>query len=694
MGMVIGTNVASLTAQRHLAESRGDLETSMERLASGNRINSAMDDAAGLAISGRMEAQVMGLNQAVRNASDGISLAQTAEGALEETSSILQRMRELSVQGSNSTLTDADRTSIQAEVDDLTSEINRIASTTQFNNINLLDGTAKNLTIQIGAHDKQNVSFDIASATSTDLGLGGGTSGTSSGMTGGRISTASGLAVDDVFINGVNWVQTADDAAMGANLAVTRLEAGVAASYTALSTTAEGLAAIVNSSTNLHGATATASNSVSATAASGLTTGALTVGGETISASNSMAELVANINEEGVDATARIDADGNLELYNTSGAAIIVAGTVTGTGLTAATYQGFLTLENADGSDVTVTRGDNATAAVTDVNALGFNERSNSSTLVTGIITDNSIGPTNDITLNGVSIGANVDNGTQSAANFAAHLNTYTSDTNVVATAATTVTMVMETGDGVTTVNNIADDELIINGYAVIIDDAADTVSDITDIINADLAAVGVSNIVATYEGRYITLTDSTGGNIQVTDGDDIVENYFNGSGASVATSTSAVEFTGNLTLTNTAGGDVQFGTVSGSESDTDTVLAYLGVQRNHGIGGGAAGAGSNGVSVSTAANAAAAITTIDAALANIAASRGDLGAMQNRLDHTVSNLMNVSENMSAARSRINDADFATESANLAKSQVLQQAGTAMLAQANASTQNVLSLLK
>ena len=700
MSMVIGTNVASLTAQRHLAESRGDLETSMERLASGNRINSAMDDAAGLAISGRMEAQVMGLNQAVRNASDGISLAQTAEGALEETSSILQRMRELSVQGSNSTLTDADRTSIQAEVDDLTSEINRIASTTQFNNINLLDGTAKNLTIQVGAHDKQNVSFDIASATSTDLGLGGGTSGTSSGITGGRISSASGFAVDDIFINGANWFQSAADAAIGATNNVSRLEAGVSTTYAAPSTTAEGLAAMINAGTSLHGATATASNSYMGTTASGLVTtaNAITVGTIAIGASNSIEELRDNINEAGADAQARI-VDGKIELYNTTGAAIIVAvGSGSGSGLTAGTYQGFLTLENTDGSDVTISRGDNASAAITDVNALGFNERTNGSTIVTGVITDNPIAPTDDITLNGVSIGVNTDNGTLSAADYAAHLNTYTSQTNVVATAATTVTMVMDSTQTASTgahlSTNAAGDDISINGVAVDIAAATDAISDIAGIINVALSAAGQSSIIATVDENVITLTDSAGGNIAVTDTNTNVAGFYNGSGANITHAATILEFTGNMTLTNTAGGDVQFGTVSGSESDTDTVLAYLGVQRNQGIGGGAAGAGSNGVSVSTAANAAAAITAIDAALDNIAASRGDLGAMQNRLDHTVSNLMNVSENMSAARSRINDADFATESANLAKSQVLQQAGTAMLAQANASIENVLSLLK
>ena len=157
MSMVIGTNVASLTAQRHLASSRADMETSMERLSSGKRINSAMDDAAGLAIANKLESKVTGLNQAVRNANDGISLVQTAEGALEEVSDILNRMKELAVQASNGTYATADLTAMNTEFVALATEITRISEDTDFNAI-LVTGATSTITFHIG---------DGASDTST-----------------------------------------------------------------------------------------------------------------------------------------------------------------------------------------------------------------------------------------------------------------------------------------------------------------------------------------------------------------------------------------------------------------------------------------------------------------------------------------------------------------------------------------------
>lgn len=160
MGLTINTNVASLNAQRNLGASQNGLAKSMQRLSSGLRINSAKDDAAGLGISDRMTSQIRGLNQAVRNSNDGISLAQTAEGALNESTNILQRMRELSVQGANDTNATADRDSINAELTQLNSELTRIRDTTSFNNKNLLGGsmTAK---LQVGANAGQNITFSI-----------------------------------------------------------------------------------------------------------------------------------------------------------------------------------------------------------------------------------------------------------------------------------------------------------------------------------------------------------------------------------------------------------------------------------------------------------------------------------------------------------------------------------------------------
>jgi len=173
MALTINTNVASLNAQRNLGATQTNLSRSMQRLSSGLRINSAKDDAAGLAISDRMTAQIRGLNQAARNANDGISLAQTAEGALQETTNLLQRMRELAVQSANDTNSDTDRDSLQAEVTQLVSEIDRISTDTAFNGRVLLDGNASGMVFHVGANSGQSITFDIAGASSTDLAVSG-----------------------------------------------------------------------------------------------------------------------------------------------------------------------------------------------------------------------------------------------------------------------------------------------------------------------------------------------------------------------------------------------------------------------------------------------------------------------------------------------------------------------------------------
>ncbi|MDU7589919.1 MAG: flagellin, partial [Acidovorax sp.] len=157
MASTINTNVASLTAQRNLGISQNSLNTSIQRLSSGLRINSAKDDAAGLAISERFTSQIRGLNQAVRNANDGISLAQTAEGALKASGEILQRVRELSVQSANATNSASDRKAIQAEVGQLLSEMDRISQTTEFNGQKLLDGSFGSATFQVGANANQTI---------------------------------------------------------------------------------------------------------------------------------------------------------------------------------------------------------------------------------------------------------------------------------------------------------------------------------------------------------------------------------------------------------------------------------------------------------------------------------------------------------------------------------------------------------
>ena len=170
MAQIINTNISSLTAQRNANRTQNDLSTAIARLSSGLRINSAKDDAAGLAISDRMTAQIRGINQAARNANDGISLAQVAEGALGSVTANLQRMRELAVQSANSTNSASDRVALQQEVAQLSTEIDRVATQTQFNGLNLLDGTFTAQQFQVGANAGQTITISgIASARASSL---------------------------------------------------------------------------------------------------------------------------------------------------------------------------------------------------------------------------------------------------------------------------------------------------------------------------------------------------------------------------------------------------------------------------------------------------------------------------------------------------------------------------------------------
>jgi len=207
MGLYINTNVASLNAQRNLTSSSASLSRSFERLSSGLRINSARDDSAGLAIASRFTSQIRGLNQAVRNTNDGISLAQTAEGALQESQNIIQRVRELSVQAANDTNSASDRESIQAEVDQLVSEIDRIAVSTQFNGSRILDGSFLGSQFHVGANSRETITINVQDSRSTALGR-------QSRNDGNSVDTSVSLAQGAVQINGVSIRGTvaADDA--------------------------------------------------------------------------------------------------------------------------------------------------------------------------------------------------------------------------------------------------------------------------------------------------------------------------------------------------------------------------------------------------------------------------------------------------------------------------------------------------
>src|SRR5690606_24759856 len=336
MALVIGTNVASLNAQRQLMNSGSALDRATERLSSGNRINSAKDDAAGLAISNRMTSQVRGLDQAIRNANDGVSLIQTAEGALQESTNILQRMRELSVQSANGIYSDADRKTLQAEVKQLQAELTRISETTTFNGQKLLDGSMGTKQLQVGAQQNQTIGIEIGSFSAEAL---GGASGDLVGTVSGGI-TAVADELGDIKIAGTQ---------MTASTATNVKEL--------LSTMNNDLEGKVNVSTMVEVEAGSVGTGITATG-SLLTFTVRTADGVNqefnIGGTANMDELVAKINEvAGGVASASVDDKGKLVLsaQNAESINVTAAG---GSGLAVTTTQFSLVFDSVKGSAVDI----------------------------------------------------------------------------------------------------------------------------------------------------------------------------------------------------------------------------------------------------------------------------------------------------------------------------------------------------
>jgi flagellin len=621
MALTINTNLTALNAQRNLNNTQSTLNKSMQRLSTGLRINSAKDDAAGLAISNRMDSQVRGMNQAARNANDAISLAQTAEGAMNEVTSLLQRMREISVQASNATYSDSDRASLQNEMDQFFEEIDRIADSTTFNGINLLDGTSGTRTIQVGAQAGETVSMTLGSIKTGALHLNGySAAGELNSGRVGAVSTAGG----GLTINGV------DVAAAGGD-------------------TAEDAATAINAKTSLTGVSATAYNVVEGNGnVSGITDGTLEINDDVVAASGNMEELVDNINRDVAGVTATLNSAGGVTLSNDTGADIKIAN-ADNTGLTADTYQGYLALtdDNNEAIEITETTGG-------DLGLWGFNTSTGSGSVTGGTVTADALAA-KDLLINGVDVGAVT--GT-SAGDKAAAINAISAQTGVTATAETRTELTLD----FTAATVAGADDTAINGTTVDLSGETSLEGVITAINGA------VKGVVASAgEDGKLVLTSSSGLDIAITDADS-----FMGGTADIR---------GEVTLESSNGGDI---IITGENT------GYAGFVEQ----GGADAAIGSGLSVGTVANANVAIERIDDALNNIASQRGNLGAIQNRLDSTISNLGSVAENLTAANSRILDADFASETAAMTKAQIMTQAGTAMLAQANQLPQTVLSLLQ
>ncbi|MCH2341856.1 flagellin [Pseudomonas sp. NPDC047963] len=519
MALTVNTNIASLNTQRNLNSSSNALSTSMQRLSTGSRINSAKDDAAGLQISNKMTSQINGLNVAVRNANDGISMAQTAEGALQQTTSILQRMRDLALQSANGSNGDTERKALNGEVVQLKNELDRIATTTRFGSKQLFDGNLKE-NIQVGANANETINVSIASFRTVDM-----------GTTAVREATAakvSAASTTDVSLN-------INDAATGGVTGTTSTLGGTVTTYAA-------------------GDRAFSVNGTAVT---------LTTAGQTTTAA----------------AITKINSD-----------------------LTATAFEAFA--------------GDGTNGA--DSGAIGIREKA--------------AGP-----FSGQAITVT---GADAAAVFGA---TPASSTGTATVAATNPNNKFSIAvDG-----GIAKEITIAKG-------SYDSLEALADNINQGIA--GDSDL----KGKVRATVDN--GQLQFVRSE-------KGADKSVT-----------LTEVATNGGLANLGFTTG---DTDA-----------GSDAGAVDSSVEQIDISSVDGAQAAIATLDAALAEVDTTRANMGAVQNRFESTISNLQNVAENTSASRGRIMDTDFAAETANLSKNQILQQAGTAILAQAKQLPQAVLSLLQ
>ena len=501
---VINTNIKSLVAQNSLTANNRQLSVAMERLSTGSRINSAKDDAAGLAISTRMTSQTRGLSMAIRNANDGISLLQTSEGALDEVTGALQRMRELAVQAVNGTNNASDRAALDAEVQQLKSEIDRIATTTEFNNQKLLDGSFKNKTLQIGDKVSQSMEVSIGSVQTRDLGMGG-TGGSTQAIVGTRSSVAvtgvaSTIGAGDIEING----QALAEITAGDDM--------------------EDI--VVNINSNVDNVTASAFNTVvmqnvgtGVLAAGELTIQVRALGASatttaTISAANSMAELVVNINNEmGSLMRASLNDQGKLVLENDTGAAVVITDSSTGGGGTgiggvaATTFTGFLKLESSDGSPVRITRGNmgmSSPGTLADLAVLGYREITTEPTdenyTVTGLaLTSAGVAGAwdrSDLTINGVAI-YDEDVATTSFAGKLNAINNFTSETGVFATAQ------FDQSFSIPASGFVSGNAVALNGVTI---DTGASVTAFATNINAKTAEHG---LVATVNGDNLILSGS-----------------------------------------------------------------------------------------------------------------------------------------------------------------------------------------
>ena len=715
MPQIINSNIASLNAQRNLNSSQSQLGVSLQRLSSGLRINSAKDDAAGLAISERFTTQIRGLNQATRNANDAISLSQTAEGALGEYGNILQRVRELALQSANATNSSSDRAALNSEVQQQLAELNRISTQTQFNGQNVLDGSFTAAQFQVGANANQTISVNIGDASTTALGAFQFTNSASP-------VTGTALSSGDLTINGVNVGTSTDGSAdsivsainavsnqtnvdatatssivatnaptgktslTSGDLVINGVNIGAVAGQYDLAAQGAGIATAINNVTATTGVTATA-NSV---------TGALTL-------SSSVGETIAITSNNSTGGAANVENATGLEL---SGSTAFGSNSIALTGTKGTSVATFAFANVTNGDTFTVGTGANlktyefqtggVTGALSGSNYIIGDGYSNDSELNAEVLD----------ALNGTTTAGSAANGVVATTTGGTNV-TLTNDALGVETLASSV-IVDDGGGAVTAVTNTAgtgiaeDSTIVLDGttYTFITGATSGNSISLTQ-TGADAAAL---DLIGTALGGAIN-TNHTANTT------DIVAT-FGGGGDTVIVTADVKGTSGNasIALTGTASGAGAAGTATDATDGAYTAsttyglislsssAAYQVAGNNPALAGLSTASSTltaiNTIDISSVTGANTAITLVDGALDQVNSIRGDLGAIQNRFESTIANLTTTSENLSAARSRIRDADFAAETANLTRLQILQQAGISILSQANSLPQLALSLLQ
>ena len=659
----IGNLSTSQFIQKNMTNQIKEITESTERLSSGKRVNNASDDPSSIGPISRLNAQILSIQEAISNGGEGKLLSQTADSGLSSINNLLARIRELAVQGGSSTLTTADRNTLQVEINSYLTEIDSITSTIKFNTIKLLDGSSNNVTFLVGQSKDDTISIDLVKSDSTALGLSGSTGVKE--FTSGRVTSfnySTNLSASDIKINGQN-----------------ALAATLTSDLTSGNNTAAALVTAINANSNSHGATATGFNKVTSAAKSSLSmSDTFTINTNVISIQTSLENLVTEINQEAGGITATLNSDNTITLSNTTGNDIVIGGNApTDAGFTAGTYLGYLKLENVDGTFVKIEAMTKAngyasnSGNIDDLARFGFNEVDSSTVIRSDLVSSNSLTSSHEIKINDVAIGTS---DSASAAAKAIAINAVSSSTNVTASGDNLVTLTLNFSEASSAASNIS-----INGNAINFSSVTNEAETITAINNASIGDIIAS---ANSDGE-VQLASASGADIVIAHAGTpgvFIDGHIDATGATISVG-SSVTFRGQILLTHTADDVIK---ISGDD------VSELGFQAQASS---SASTPGSIISVSSSSNANAALISIDTAIDTIANTRAKFGASENAIDHRLNFLLDAKNISSSRLSKIEEADFALETARLTKAQIMSKAASSMLAQANASSEVFLRLI-